>query len=159
MSNKKLYSNDGLKWLIGKTIKSVFLSKDKRYILFRYTEDSDEKIDAIKGFLTFEAVGDCCSESWIENIEDVDNMMNCRVLSVELKMISKWLPGTKQDFDKVYGCTVTGKKSGKPVQFFIEMRNSSNGFHGGWFEKVCNDEFLFCITESDSSYFRLKEDF
>ena len=106
--------------LIGKTISGFNLDPDKCWIEFN-TSDGEK--------LHYEAHAECCSYSWIESIEDLDNLIGETIISVDEKDIDgrqeeehEWLQVYNYDLNTCKGsCT-------------IDFRNSSNGYYGGSLE-------------------------
>lgn len=103
-------------FLVGKTINEIMLASDKKAILFKCSDgDHIAKAD-----------GDCCSDTWVENIEVTVLSFPCTVLSVNYLE-------TRDDEEADYEC----------VQFYglrintdkgsieLDYRNSSNGYYGG----------------------------
>ena len=96
------------------------------------------------GVLYADAVGDCCSSSWIEHIEVPALGMPALIVAVEdLDMLDL---GDQDGHEcmQYYGYKIT-TDSGDLV---IDYRNSSNGYYGGWLQ--WQDEFnspLSCDTE------------
>lgn len=110
-----------MKNLIGKTIKKIFVDdKEQGYL----------KFETEQGNLFFQAVGDCCSESYFSDINRIDNLINEKVIGVEEVelMPEEYTENeSRQDSDEVYGFRIhTNKGTG-----LIIMRNSSNGYYGG----------------------------
>ena len=104
--------------LIGKTINAVKIAEDKKAILFETTE----------GNLMARADGDCCSSTWIENIELPVNGFPAKVLTVEnLDLPTKETKNEDYDVIAYYGCKITTDKG----DIVIDYRNSSNGYYGG----------------------------
>lgn len=104
--------------LIGKTINAMKIAEDKKAILFETTE----------GNLVARADGDCCSSTWIENIELPVNGFPAKVISVEdLDLPNKKTKNEDYDVIAFYGCKITTDKG----DIVIDYRNSSNGYYGG----------------------------
>lgn len=99
--------------LIGKTISDVKIADDKEALLFVTNEgDVIVKTDA-----------DCCSHTWIENIQLPALGLPAKVLSVDDSYFE-----SKEDGElKIYGCTIKTDKG----EIVIEYRNESNGYYGG----------------------------
>ena len=103
--------------LIGKVITNVWLAKDKRAIKFDI--ENEDSIIA-------RADGDCCSVSWIEEI-DLPSMLIGKVISVEdINMPDLGQPN-EYDLIQYYGCKITTDKG----SCIIDYRNESNGYYGG----------------------------
>lgn len=114
--------------LIGRTIKAVSISADRYCINF--VTDGPE--------ISFRACADCCSDSWIEHFEH-DGIVGALVLGVDQKRVESSsglmptnYPEHQQEQDEVYFYEITTDKG----SFAIEMRNSSNGYYGGWLDEV-----------------------
>ena len=108
--------------LIGKTIIRVFLSEDGGAIRF---DTSDEQS------LIVQAEGDCCSHSWIEEIQGIEQLIGSPVVSVEEVGDMPDKPGNKRGYGEeemaYYGCKISTEKG----YALIDYRNSSNGYYGG----------------------------
>ena len=106
--------------LLGKTILSFTLNDDKDSITFD-TED---------GKITAYCFADCCSYTWIENVELPARGFPAKVQEVgELSMPNLGdLPG--RDFVQYYGYKITTNNG----DFIIDYRNDSNGYYGGSLE-------------------------
>lgn len=86
------------------------------------------------------AYGDCCSESWFEYPDDLENLIGKRIFNIEHTDQEIDLPfSNRQEYDKnIISYIYTEKNS--PTMFYL--RNSSNGYYGGWFE-IAEDD-IFC---------------
>ena len=104
--------------LVGKVIRNVHLAEDK--LALRFDVEGGEPIIA-------RADGDCCSQSWIENVENPAALIGTPVLAVE----SLDLPDARTDNDDdvvaFYGLKIQTTKG----DCVIDFRNSSNGYYGG----------------------------
>jgi hypothetical protein len=106
--------------LVGKTVKELCINPARDVILFR-CDDGD---------FYFVTEGDCCSESWIEHIDDLDHLIGKKIVRVEEVSIDTDFPGTRQDVDRVYLVRLTVEDTYNEFWSF-EFRNSSNGYYGG----------------------------
>lgn len=73
--------------------------------------------------LTYRAVGECCSESWIEHVTvppDIEGTVLSHV---------KEYDGVELDFETEVYQVAFGSPKGEIV---VEFRNRSNGFYGGY---------------------------
>lgn len=107
--------------LIGKTVRAVYLAADGGAI--RFDLDDGES-------LVVRADGDCCSHSWIEEIQGVEQLIGSPVVSVEgVSMPDKAgnRYGHYEEEMQYYGCKITTGKG----YALIDYRNSSNGYYGG----------------------------
>jgi hypothetical protein len=103
--------------LIGKVVISVDLEQSGAAIRFNLADGES---------ITARADGDCCSSTWIENVDGAEQLIGT-VLSVEdIPMPDLGSPNS-YDVIAYYGCKITTDK-GFSV---IDYRNSSNGFYGG----------------------------
>ena len=106
------------KILIGKTINSMQIAEDKKALLFKTTD----------GDIIAKTDGDCCSDSWVENVELPALGFPAKVIDMQ----DLDLPGIKNpnedgEVTEVYGCKITTDKG----EIIIDYRNSSNGYYGG----------------------------
>lgn len=106
--------------LVGRTITGIKLASDNVAILFQTTDgDVVAKCDA-----------DCCSQTWIENIENTVREFPALVMAAE--DIEDGLPDPveddpEHDYLQFYGFKITTDKG----VIVIDYRNASNGYYGG----------------------------
>lgn len=103
--------------LIGLTIKELKIADDKKALLF-ITDNGDIKA---------RADGDCCSATWIENVELPALGFPAKVISVnELEMPD---PMEAEDCEclQFYGLKIVTDRG----EIIIDYRNESNGYYGG----------------------------
>jgi hypothetical protein len=104
--------------MIGKKVKNTqFTEENLTFIL----EDGTK--------ITYNAVGDCCSSSYIESIDDLDVLQNCEILEMqavsgEEKEVSDY------DFHKWTFYKFKTTKGYATLSF----RNESNGYYDGYLE-------------------------
>jgi hypothetical protein len=98
-------------------LKAIYLNDDNTRICFE-TE---------QGCIIYNAIGDCCSESWFNHISNVQGMPLKVVKVKEHEEKEGDADGNHQKFDKIYGFTLINYSR----SIDIEMRNSSNGYYGG----------------------------
>lgn len=103
--------------LIGKTLTAIWLAEDKKAIKF---DVGNESIEA-------KADGDCCSSSWIENIENPEAIIGSPILSVEDLDMPDLLHEEYDDVTQCYGLKITSIKG----TCTLDYRNESNGYYGG----------------------------
>lgn len=103
--------------LIGKTVVSVDLARDKKAIRFNLADG---------GSVTAYADGDCCSDTWIESLDAPDNLIGTVAVAESLDMSR---PDIDRDGDVTafYGFKIVTEKG----DCVIDYRNSSNGYYGG----------------------------
>lgn len=106
--------------LIGKTIKEMKIAEDKEALLFILDD----------GELQAKVDGDCCSQSWIENVELPVNGFPATVLSAE-EIPMPDLGNGDAARRQYYGYKLVTDKG----DIVIDYRNDSNGHYGGsiWF--------------------------
>ena len=124
-----------MKELTGKNIKQMFVNEDQS--LLKFTVDDGEE------FLIYEAVGDCCSETWFADIIFGWKFFGSKITDVVELEVPEWLNNLfsrdgrgRQEYDQVYGFQLKASDSHCDVIF----RNSSNGYYGGWCELMTNLE-------------------
>ena len=104
--------------LVGRSIRRVEL-KDGELLFF--TIDNT--------IIRYDCEGDCCSSSWFEEIDNPDALIDARVVSVESVDLDKVIPDiSAYECLRLYGTKITTTKGNATV----DMRNSSNGYYGGW---------------------------
>jgi hypothetical protein len=100
--------------LVGKVVTGVFLAEDGHAIKFE-VEDGKPIIARTDG--------DCCSHTWIENVEGASSLINSQVRKVE----ETYYRASDDNELKEYGCNI--------ISFggtcSIDYRNESNGYYGG----------------------------
>lgn len=104
--------------LIGNRVDRVTLSDDATIIEF----------SCPNGRYTYVAEGDCCSESWFNHLSGVGVLLGQTVREVIQRDEPAIVAGTRQEEDRVYGWTLVTDRG----HVDLEMRNSSNGYYGGW---------------------------
>lgn len=126
--------------LINKIIRKIELDSENQHYL-RFTTN--------EGIFIYETEGDCCSESWFADIIGVQNLLNSKIISVELvereaidndSGYTRYAPKNynvndgrgRQDYDSVYAYKFITNKGYSDIIF----RNSSNGYYGGWLNYI-----------------------
>jgi hypothetical protein len=104
--------------LIGKTIDKVFLAKDKGAIRFVLDNGTD---------IIARADGDCCSRSWIENVENAEALIGKPVIEATDVDLDKEDGEIDYEVIRYYGFNIS--TLGGTCK--IDYRNSSNGYYGG----------------------------
>lgn len=99
--------------LINKNLIKIELASDKKAI--RFTFDNNEQVVA-------KCDGDCCSDTWIENIEMPAGGLPAKILNIE----DLDLPSDSNEL-ALYGLKFTTDKG----DFVLDYRNESNGYYGG----------------------------
>jgi hypothetical protein len=104
--------------MVGRTITGMKIADDKKALLFLTTD----------GEVIARADGDCCSDSWIENVDEPALGYPATVVSVE----NCDLPGSVEDHPEYESLAVFGIKIATDRgEILIDFRNSSNGYYGG----------------------------
>lgn len=110
--------------LVGKKVLSIFGDKDT--LCF--------KTDA--GIFTYGCEGDCCSSSWFEHVSGVAQLVGHTVATEEEISMPDIPKEQQREEDVAYGYQLITDKG----HFLIEMRNSSNGYYGGYITGPSNEE-------------------
>lgn len=105
--------------LVGQTVREARISADAEMIAFQ-TDSS---------LVAYRAVGDCCSDCWFSDINGATRLLGQTVIRVEDKGMAEE-EGTRQEADRVYAYTIVTQRG----HCDLELRNSSNGYYGGWCE-------------------------
>ena len=137
-----------MKELIGRKILGVMANPDKTY--WRFITDQED--------VDYFCFADCCSDSWINHVNGLDELVGGTVLDIDdidFYTLLKIEPdATRQEFDQVLFHRV---KTEKGVCTF-EFRNSSNGYYGGSLDHIKpNDVRGFKALTADLAH--IKEDF
>lgn len=108
--------------LVGKVLTGIKIAKDRQALLFQTTEgDMLVNVDA-----------DCCSHSWVENVELPALGFPATVTAVDDLGLPedyyKRHPGPPEEESlSLYGCKITTDRG----EIVIDYRNESNGYYGG----------------------------
>lgn len=115
-----------MKDMLGEYVERVSVNDGERFLMFHNGSATT----------TYEACGDCCSESWFADITGLDNLRGQTVIGVRILDVD--LPEgdtrTRQESDQVYGYRLSTRKGDCDIIF----RNSSNGYYGGELVLVSN---------------------
>lgn len=111
---------DKIEDLVGHKVLDIFVVGD------------DLQISTDRGVFTLVAQGDCCSWSYFvqDMIEGLDLIKGHEVLSIEGRDASEHDSDEGGECIQCYGYQINTAYGS--CQF--EMRNSSNGYYGGWFD-------------------------
>lgn len=125
-----------LKELVDKTVHQVLTDADK--VFWRFVTD--------QGNVDYYCFADCCSESWVNHIADLDTLIGQTVKEVEqidlFRLLGTQPEPTRQEVDEVMFHRVRTDKG----VCVIEFRNSSNGYYGGSFERSAIDAVKYPLT-------------
>lgn len=110
----------GLDNLIGQKINSVTVSADDEQVIFE--TDNHKYI--------YVAAEDCCSHSWIEAIEDVENIIGQKVIKIEENEVNREEDHQQCETLDIANYDIYTERGICRINF----RNSSNGYYGGHLE-------------------------
>lgn len=102
----------------------VVLSSEKETLRFFFQDGSK---------VCFQAVGDCCSHSWIEELTIPGDIKGAMIQTVEDFMINTPDDVDERDYE-VLKCYQTKFRTTKG-DIVVEYRNDSNGYYGGSLER------------------------
>ncbi len=126
---KPLGDNVKLDDLVGRRIHEVRINDDKTVIAF----------ETCDGRAAFYTEGDCCSNSWIEHVQNAENLAGAIVLSVDHIDMPNPDDQSQGEYVQAYGLKIglgngIGNGIGARHPFELEYRNASNGYYGGWIQ-------------------------
>lgn len=104
--------------LIGKTITKVEMLQDKTALRFTCADGTVEYASCY---------GDCCSSTWIEHIEDPENLLGTVISVEELVLGDGSWEEQDREYVQFYGCKIYTQRG----YCLIDYRNESNGYYGG----------------------------
>ncbi len=134
-----------MKDLLGKTINRIFVNENQEKIVF----ETDQ------GPIAYEGYGDCCSETWFADFTGVEALLGARIIKVEGLDLSALTDDygnakdnrTRQEFDALYGVKFITPQGYADLIY----RNSSNGYYGGYSERMER-------VPDTKGWFEIKED-
>ena len=130
-----MYDENPEQALVGKNVTRIRMSTD--YLVF----DTDQ------GYVGYTVEGDCCSRSYFYDMHGADKLLaNGPVVSAKAVDVALYdnADGPNDDFVQAYGFEfVTEHPDFGEMTTVLSFRNASNGYYGGWMEKVD------ALTESD----------
>lgn len=109
-------------------------------ILCKITDENDDlQLHLDDGEIVyFDAVGDCCSESWVEHIDTPSKPE--KIIQIQELEISnynyeatEYKKRKKEDIDVLSAYFYQINTDGG--SYLIELRNNSNGYYGGWLQR------------------------
>lgn len=107
--------------LVGKTVTGVKIAADREALLFETTD----------GNIVCKVDGDCCSHTWIEEVETPALGFPAKVISMDSLEMPQTAAKTKteyyEDEMQYYGYKIVTDRG----EIVIAYRNSSNGYYGG----------------------------
>lgn len=127
-----------MKELFNQTISYIYSDEDHGYLVF---------IDELRQSWAYAAYGDCCSTSWFESINNMDNLLDEYIIGIEEKPERTAESSGKSPHEDncivVYGYTFKTRKG----YCDIEFRNESNGYYGGRCNYLPGAEIDFASLE------------
>lgn len=111
----------GLKEFIGKTIKKVEKSPEGYWLRVTFADGS---------VVIGDCVGDCCSTTWIEGIDNPEALIDSEVIDAADVEMPDLGDMEGKDVVKYYGFKISTAKG----TCVFDYRNESNGYYGGWIE-------------------------
>lgn len=118
--------------LLGRKVLTLLINPDHTYMRF----NTDE------GSFDFYCYADCCSESFINHVNCIEDLLGDTVLEVDevdmFKALGITPEPTKQEYDDVLTYRIRTPKG----VCALEFRNSSNGYYGGSLEFVEEQYYL-----------------
>jgi hypothetical protein len=97
------------------------------------------------GFLLWSPEGDCCSQSWIEHVDGLENLQEQTILEAWTAKQPHFDPNDEEECLKVYFYKL--RTTAGYVD--IDMRNSSNGYYGGFLDCPVEGKTLVRYLSSD----------
>ena len=105
--------------LAGEKIASVETTEDGEHLVFTLVDGRT---------LTYRAVGDCCSFSWIEYLTVPPDIYGSEVTTYKETDVGEF--DDSGETIRVYQTAFRTDKG----EIIVEYRNSSNGYYGGWLD-------------------------
>ena len=119
---------------MNKPLESVELSPGEDEIIFSFQDGSK---------IRFGVVGDCCSKSWIEHLEKPYDLLGATITSIEDSSGVPWDGhecGEESSYTRACGHehlqVYNTKFETNKGTIVLEYRNDSNGYYGGWLERL-----------------------
>jgi hypothetical protein len=112
-----------MKSLVGKTVVKVLANPELTALAFELNDGTT---------MYFQAYGECCSESWFNHFSGLRALLGATVMNYEQIDMKDVAPSGRQECDQVYGQKLTTTQG----IVDIELRNSSNGYYGGYVRDV-----------------------
>lgn len=112
--------NETMKALLGRKLKSVKVENDREQLVLCFQDGKN---------YYFNAVGDCCSSTWIEHLEELCEVDGAVLLGVHDSDRVPYGECNEAEYEclQVYHTTFTTDRG----EIILEYRNSSNGYYGG----------------------------
>jgi hypothetical protein len=112
------------------TYESSFKALEGHKILALYGDNDTLQFTTEFETLSYSCEGDCCSSSWFEHISGVEFLVGHTIVKTEDISLDSVTPEEEKQHESLaqYGYRFTTDKG----YFEIDMRNSSNGYYGGY---------------------------
>ena len=123
-----------MKEIFGEYIRAIYRNEDNTYLAFIRND---------RRFWVYETIGDCCSYSWFESINNPENIIGERIIGIEIKFEDGSLDEQGR-FIKSYGWTFKTQKGYTDIEF----RNASNGYYEGECWHIYDAKLIFPETSS-----------
>jgi len=126
--------------LVGKTCSSIEINEDKTTI----------KLICDDGIYFLNATGDCCSESWFDHVSIGPYKYPFTFSAIKEIELGKVM-ATRQEYDNIYGFEFSTEQG----SVLIEMRNSSNGYYGGFLrisKELILDQYNNAVSSDDMKF-------
>jgi hypothetical protein len=104
--------------LVGQTIKQISMNPEQTALEF--LAESGERY-------CYMTAGCCCNDVWFNHISGIEAIVDGTVSGVEVKGWTD-VEATRQEVEEAGFWTIQTEKG----RFDIEVRNSHNGYYGGW---------------------------
>lgn len=148
--------------ILGLTINRLEIDDEYQHYLRFTGEDETHNAEQI----IWEAEGDCCSETWFAEINNIDALLGRKILRIrELDMEKELTPEvykervndgqTRQEYDHLYGIELQTDGGSTLITF----RNSSNGYYGGGYNEINAQQKNFNKTLEKILWKNLTEDY
>lgn len=132
-----IYKKERMKRLLNEKIDYVLIDSNSELLIFKTNNNT---------FL-YQVEAECCSETWIESISNVNNLIGEMVLSVERKQFNNlYIEIAKSEDERecleIFGYTIKTMKGYTDIEF----RNESNGYYGGDVRYLGNVKGIYEIS-------------
>lgn len=118
---------EGMEILLNRTIAEIRVNEE--YLVFTDTEGQ---------VFGYRVIGDCCSHSYFYDFHHPERLLKGNpVAAVEEIELGDDETGEYGDVVACYGYRITtNDETFGPVSTVFSFRNSSNGYYGGWMERM-----------------------
>lgn len=100
-----------------------------------YAKQADLVLRLASGEVGYNAIGDCCSQSWIESLDNFDELVGQEIVEANADLSSDPITGESEpEYSDVISYTRYTLRGNKGTLAVVEFRNNSNGYYSGWLE-------------------------